>query len=50
MARISAGIVMGLKWEQLLRGIWERAWLGLLDTLGATLAGTLTPISQLEVL
>jgi hypothetical protein len=50
MARISAGIVMSLKWEQLLGGVWERARLVLLDALGATLAGTLTPISQLEVL
>jgi 2-methylcitrate dehydratase PrpD len=44
---LAASFIRGVKWEQLSGNVQERARLCLLDALGATLAGTLTPISQI---
>ena len=42
-----ADFVAGIGWEKLPPAVQRKARMGLLDTLGATLAGTLTPVSRI---
>ncbi|MGD2144514.1 MAG: MmgE/PrpD family protein [Anaerolineae bacterium] len=42
-----AGFVTGLSWDQLPDGVRDVAHLALLDTLGAALVGTLTPVGRI---